>query len=384
MKSSSFICIAALVLANLMFCLAGCGVKADHQENDLVKQSPVLLNMESPPINKLASDPTRLRFVAEPTQGPELYSRGSYIDEQHAWVAAGFEVKRTTDGGRTWQLMRPSTEDESAFGKMGSIYVMPSFITPTRGWLNASKGIWQTEDGGSTWRQIFAEDTGDPYFADEQHGWIGTYTEKYQQSYVTKDGGQSWQLCGVKRRLNQQTPNQAFFLTPQHGWAITSHTDDERRTIYGVAQTTDGGCSWRQLWTSDEDPDEMYCQIYFLNEKEGWLAGCYSTGSLIETKDGGITWHKAQTPIDAWRATPIEVYFANSIQGWIITKATEFGNPEGIYRTDDGGRTWRQLTEEEIIGGFRAGNKRNAIPKEWKAGRLAQMLYASKIGASRQ
>jgi photosystem II stability/assembly factor-like uncharacterized protein len=321
-----------------------------------------------------------VQFVPESTQAPESYSRGSYIDEQHAWVAASFKVKRTTDGGRTWQLMRPSTESESVFGKMGSKYVTPSFITITRGWLNASNGTWQTEDGGTTWRQIFTEYTGNPHFADEQHGWIATYTEKYQQSYVTNDGGRSWQPCGSKRRLNKQTPHNAFFLTPQLGWAITSNTDDERRTIYGVAETSDGGCSWRQLRTSDEDPDQKYCGIHFVNEKEGWLAGCYGNGNLIQTRDGGKTWFRAQTPIDAWRATPIDVYFANSQEGWLLTRAAIEGNPEGLYSTNDGGKTWRQLTERDIVGDLRAGNQHNPIPVEWKAGRLFQMLYANRVG----
>jgi photosystem II stability/assembly factor-like uncharacterized protein len=374
MRSSSFICIAALVFAILMFCLGGCGARADHQGNDLVKQSPALSNVQ-PPIYRSPGGSTTVRFVAEATQAPELYSRGSYIDEQHAWVAAGFEVKRTTDGGRTWQLMRPSTEGESVFGKMGGVYVMPSFITPTHGWLNASKGIWQTDDGGSTWRQIFTEDTNNPYFADEQHGWIATYSKKYLQSYLTEDGGQTWQACGDKRGLNQQTPNEAFFLTAQHGWAITSHADDERRTVYGVAQTTDGGCSWQQLWTGDQD--QKYCQIYFLNEKEGWLAGCYSTGNLIQTKDGGKTWHKVQTPIEPWRSPPVDVYFSSSREGWIITRAAIDGNPEGMYRTADGGRTWRQLTASEIRKGVDTENGRSEIPVKWKSGKLFQLLYAT-------
>lgn len=377
MRRISFICVAAFVFVSLIFCFAGCDLKADHQATDLVKPSPALSNAQPPQVQKLPGDPTTVSFVAVPTRSPELYSRGSYIDERNAWVAAGFELKRTSDGGRTWQVMRPSTEDESVFGKMGGVYVMPSFITPTRGWLTAIRGTWQTDDGGSTWRQLFSEYTGNPHFSDQQHAWIATYSEKYQQSYLTNDGGQTWQPCGTKRRLKQQTPNQAFFLTSQLGWAITSHTDDERRTIYGVAQTSDGGCSWRQLWTSDEDPDERYCQIYFLNEKEGWLAGCYSAGSLIETKDGGKTWRRAQTPTDAWRATPVDVYFANSKKGWIITRATESGYQEGIYRTNDGGRTWQQLTEEEVRNGTDSGS--SEIPTKWKAGKLFQMLHASKV-----
>lgn len=362
-----------------MFCPAGCGAKSDYQVNALVKQSPALSNAQPSPTDKFPDGAITARFVVEPTQTPELFSRGSFIDEQHAWVAAGFDLKRTTDGGRTWQLMRPSLEDESIFGKMGVTYVMPSFLTPTRGWLNAIKGTWQTEDGGLTWRQIFTEYATNPHFADEQHGWIATYSEKYQQSYVTRDGGQTWQPCGAKRELTRQIPNHIYFVKPQHGWAITSHTDDQRQTIYGVAQTIDGGCSWRQLWTSDEDPDQMYCQIYFLNEKEGWLAGCYSAGNLIKTKDGGKTWHRVQTPTDAWRATPIDVYFADANKGWIITRATESGNQEGIYRTNDGGRTWQQLTDEEIRRGFGMKSESSEIPTTWKTGKLFQMLYTNTV-----
>jgi photosystem II stability/assembly factor-like uncharacterized protein len=375
MRSSSFICVAAIVFASLIICHAGCGAKADHQENGPVKQSPALSNTQSPQIQKLPGDSTTVKFVAEPTQAPELYSRGSYIDEQHAWVAAGFEVKRTSDGGRTWQLMRPSTEDESVFGKMGGIYVMPSFITPTQGWLTAIRGTWQTDDGGSSWRQLFSEYTGNPHFSDEQHGWIAIYTEKYQQSYLTKDGGLTWQPCGAKRRLNQQTPNQVFFLTRQQGWAITSFTDDKRAATYGVARTTDGGCSWKQLWT--ETQDQRYCSIYFLNEREGWLAGCYSTGALAQSKDGGSTWRKVHTPIEPWRASPIDVFFSSSAEGWVITRAIADGVEDGMYKTTDGGRTWIHLSNSELLKGLEQSPAANQVPAAWKAGRLFQMLLSS-------
>lgn len=378
MKSNLVIYVITLIIGSLTLCFASCDIKAGRQQTNSAEHSKSLPKAQASPNKTSSDDTTTVRFVAEATQVPELFSRGSYIDEQHAWVADGFEVKRTTDSGRTWQVIRISGEDEPVFGKMGGIYVMPYFITATRGWLNAIKGTWQTEDGGLTWRQIFTDHTGNPHFADEQHGWIATYTEKYQQSYVTKDGGQTWQPCGSKRILNTQTPHTSFFLTPQLGWAITSHTDDKRRRIDGVAHTTDGGCSWNQLWTGAEVQDQMYCEIYFLNQKEGWLAGCYGNGNLIRTKDGGKTWSKAQTPTDAWRATPVDIYFISSEQGWLITRATEERNPEGMYRTVDGGQTWQQLAEQEIINAFVKGDKHNWVPSEWKAGRLYQMLCASR------
>ena len=372
----SFVCKAALLL-HLTVCLTSCDLSAPHQENALAGSSPAVSNSQ-PPLRTLPGNLPAVRFVSEPAGPPDLYSRGSYIDDENAWVAAEFQVKRTTDGGRTWQLMRPSTEDEAIFGKLGGIYVFPAFITRARGWLTAREGLWQTEDGGLTWQQIFKKQTGSPHFADEQHGWLAVYGEDDQQSYVTKDGGQSWKPCGPKQRRDQQTPETPFFLTAQTGWAITSHVDEERRAFYGVARTTDGGCTWRQLWT--EEQDQQYCQVYFLNEKEGWLAGCYGTPRLVQTKDGGKNWIEVKTPVEAWRSAPVDVYFVDSNKGWIITRATESGNQEGLYRTTDGGQTWRQLTIDDLMKGVGANGGENEIPRAWRAGRLFQMLYVNRMG----
>lgn len=360
---------AITLVISILACQVGCAVQADHYKESAISASnqSAALQIESPAHT--------VRFVAETSKPPGLFSGGSYIDEQHAWVAAGFDVKRTIDGGRSWQLMRLSAESESVIGKLGEIYHLPAFITPRRGWLNISKGLWQTEDAGMTWQQSFAEDTNNPTFADAQHGWIVTYEGEYQQNHVTKDGGLTWQRCGSKLGLNQQTPDNAFFLTPKDGWAITNHTDDKGAVTYGVARTSDSGCSWQQLWT--EDQDQRYCGIYFLNEREGWLTGCYSTGQLVQTKDGGRTWRKVHTPVEPWRASPIDVFFSNFREGWLITRATTDGVEDGMYKTADGGRSWRHLSSSEILEGFEQSPTANQVPIAWKAGRLFQMLLFS-------
>lgn len=357
----------------LAICVGGCDIGAVRQE----------ANSATPAVAQVSPDRPRdsragVRFVAEPTEAPELFSRGSYIDRKNAWVADGFALKRTTDGGQTWQLMRPAPEDEAEFGKMGGIYVFPNFISPTHGWLSGIKGLWRTEDGGSTWRQVFKENPDVPAFADEQHGWTATYSETEQLRYVTKDGGRTWEKCGSSRLVNENVPSSIFFLTPEAGWSITSRTNDDGQKIYGVAQTRDGGCSWKQSWSSVADPDRKYCGIYFLNRNEGWLAGCYTTGNLLQTKDGGKTWHQVQTPTEAWRSTPIDVYFIDAQRGWILTRATQANNPEGLYRTLDGGKTWQEISGTELTSDFAKDDEHNSIPSKWKGGRLYQLIYAGK------
>src|SRR5260370_1807150 len=219
-------------------------------------------------------------------------------------------------------------------------YISGLFITPTRGWLKAGSGTWQTDDGGTTWRLLFPSGSNVPAFADDRHGWFNVPVgESAEQSYTTQDGGLTWQPCGSQRGSKGQHPDAtAYFLTPQLGWGITGRTI-ERQTIYGVARTADGGCSWQQLWVSNNNPDEWYADIYFINEREGWLAG-KANGSLYHTTSGGKTWNSLPLPYAGSKVT--HVYFANHKEGWIILTKTD-GSAAAFFTTAKEGRTGKHL-----------------------------------------
>ncbi len=81
--------------------------------------------------------------------------------------------------------------------------------------------------------------------------------------------------------------------------------------------------------------------IYFLNEKIGWIAG--SGGTLLVTADGGTTWR--QTPkftTDAIR----QIYFFNEKNGWLLCERDVYNRgaafPSYVLRTADGGKTWEK------------------------------------------
>lgn len=111
MSKIHFLLIYAIVVGTGIFGLVSCGTKAENQNNEPTNRSSSASTSPSSTEKLLAK--SKVRFVTESSQVPGLFSRGSYIDDQHAWVADGAEVRRTKDGGRTWQLLRPSIEDEA-------------------------------------------------------------------------------------------------------------------------------------------------------------------------------------------------------------------------------------------------------------------------------
>ena len=354
----------SLLAVAALFCAAGCtgsGSSGRDVTKTITEQPPYNKNA---PSNRSPNEAVITHFVAEPTQPPSLSDEGTLIDQQHAWVG-GFSLKRTTDGGREWKQMRPSSEDVVVFGKEGQAYLKPYFITPTRGWLEAGSGTWQTEDGGMTWRLLFPGGSDLPVFADDRHGWINVALgDLKEQSYTTQDGGKTWQTCGAQRGYNRQTlDGKAYFLTLRLGWGITGRTV-ERQTIYGVARTTDGGCNWHQLWVSNDNPDEWYDDIYFIDEREGWLAG-KANGGLYHTTNGGKTWNDLPLPYEGSKVT--HVYFGNHNEGWIIVNKLD-GSPATFFHTTDAGQKWLPLTANDISAD-------DVIPSKWNAGQMLRMLY---------
>ena len=358
------------------FCI-GCSANAGHGEaakSDAGSPKASTLVPTNPP------DGVTVRFVLEPANTPQPGVEGSIVDKQHAWVVDRNlgNLLRTVDGGKTWQRMSPLTQDESRFGRLRDMYIRIFFITTTRGWMMANSGTWQTEDGGLTWRQLFTDLYADLRFADERNGWMNvTDSKSGQQSYLTEDGGQKWVPCGPQQDYDKHVPAQnSYFLTPQTGWTVTSKASkkDPRITVKGIAKSTDAGCTWNQLWINP-DSDVRYSDIYFANETEGWLAG---EKSLLHTRDGGKSW--SEIPRPANETNVLHVYFLNSKEGWIVS-----GHPfmpaddTGVFSTPDGGASWRQCSEREIVDGFDENGRHFQVPEKWKAGRLLQLLYSSKL-----
>jgi photosystem II stability/assembly factor-like uncharacterized protein len=337
--------------------LASCD-GSNYKKNSVIAQAP-------------SNSDAMVRFSVEATVTPKLFSQGVAIDDRHVWVVGSKlgTLMRSIDGGKSWQKLGLHSGDEIKFGKMFGMHLQIYFVTSARGWLCADSGTWQTEDGGETWRQVFTGLISGMHFSELENGWLNLVGEAWQQSYVTRDGGQSWQVYGGRRGLNDPSPTSAYFFDRDQGWAITSKKVD-RQFIFSVVRTKDGGLNWEEVWTAEKiNPDEICHSLYFLDAKKGWMA---AEGGLYKSEDGGRQW----TPIDLpdFIVGVNEVYFADRSNGWIVAKLRKPPYSLALLATNDGGKAWQRFTEGEVINILRGEHPLYQMPEKWKYGRLLKAI----------
>ena len=87
---------------------------------------------------------------------PEYVHDLAVQDNDQAWIAyrhaggdyqdmkQGYDIKRTTDGGRTWHKAAPELKDRGVTRLV--------FLDATYGWAAGEDALYRTTDGGATWK----------------------------------------------------------------------------------------------------------------------------------------------------------------------------------------------------------------------------------------
>ena len=129
------------------------------------------------------------------------------------------------------------------------------------------------------------------------------------------------------------------FFDHDHGWVVAYGASDASTNTQVVValRTTDGGESWQSYplrsWTSATTTQSDPAYIDFLDETHGWVvinpANSYA-GELYRTDDGGQSWTELTSPAAG------RIFFANQNDGW-----EEFSPISStLFITHDGGATW--------------------------------------------
>src|ERR1700686_826421 len=180
----------------------------------------------------------------------------------------------------------------------------------------ASGGVWKTTNNGTTWEPVFDKESvstiGDIAIApsDPSVVWVGTGEPNNRQSsswgdgaYKSLDGGKTWKKMGLAAThhidpavINPRNPDGVYVAALGHLWG----PNPER----GVYKTSDGGKTWAQVLkisndagVSDiamdpESPDTLYAAAYQRRRTPFGFNGGGSEGGIYKTTDGGATWKK--------------------------------------------------------------------------------------------
>lgn len=239
----------------------------------------------------------------------------------------------------------------------------------------ASGGVWKTEDGGVNWRPTFddmdAQSIGSLAIAPTAPNevWAGTGETFIIRPalamgngiYKSIDGGESWIHMGLEEvgRIGRVVihPRDADVV---YACALGHAYDDQQER--GVYRTTDGGKTWQHVLFVDpgtgcadlaidpERPDILFAGMWSLRIDPWKLASEGLGGGVYVSRDGGDTWKEITgngLPAADHTVGKVAVGIAYSDPDRVYA-LIEDDHPS-FYRSDDGGRTWRLMTQNHDI-----------------------------------
>ncbi len=232
-------------------------------------------------------------------------------------------------------------------------------------------GVWKTTDGGLNWKPTFdkTRDASPSIGAisvsesDPNVIYVGTGEACIRGNIVggngvwkSLDAGKTWKFAGLgdthaigRLAVNPRNPAIAFVAALGHPFA-----DNEER---GIFRTRDGGKTWEKVLYKDaksggidvvfdpSNPNILFAALWQA-KRTPWSLDSGGPGSgLYRSSDGGTTWKELKAhglPEGILGRIGVTVSGANSNRVWAVIEAEK----GGIYRSDDGGDSWRLMTDD--------------------------------------
>jgi photosystem II stability/assembly factor-like uncharacterized protein len=230
-------------------------------------------------------------------------------------------------------------------------------------------GVWKTTDGGQNWKPLFDKEDissiGALAVAPSDHNviYVGTGEAAIRGNttygtgvYKSIDAGNTWKNVGLKdtRQIGAlivDPRNSDVVLVAALGHAFGPN--NER----GIFRTADGGKTWTKVLGKDEntggidvvfDPHNPNIVLAALWQarRQPWFFSSGGTGSgLYRSEDNGVTWRQLTgngLPDGILGKIGMSISGADSNRIYACIEAKE----GGIYRSDDAGEKWTKVNDD--------------------------------------
>jgi len=262
-----------------------------------------------------------------------------------------------------------------------------------------SGGLWKTTNAGTTWTNISdsvgAAAVGAVAIAPSNPNivWMGTGDQANARSsysgkgvFKSNDAGATWQFMGLpdshhiaRIAIHPTKPDVVYVAAMGHLFS----KNEER----GVFRTMDGGKTWKKvLYANDgvgaidlvinrKTPTTLYAAMYDKERRPWQIRESGPESAIYRTDDGGDKWHRlgnglptgkiGRIGLDLYQKNPLILYAlienqnpkagpqssdaARDVSAISPLASGIIGNE--LYRTDDGGKTWRKATDVNVAGG---------------------------------
>lgn len=238
-------------------------------------------------------------------------------------------------------------------------------------------GVWKTDDYGRTWNPIFDDaptgSVGDIAVSQSQPEviYVGTGEGLHRPDlsvgdgiFKSTDGGKTWVHAGLadvqqvgRLIVHPSNPDIVFVAGLGHPYG----PNEER----GVFRTTNGGRTWQKVLYINHNTgaiqvefDPNNPQIIFADmweHRDGpWENASFSgpNSGLYKSTDGGNTWRKLTqglpTAVQGLGRIGVGLAPSNSKRMYATVDSRENG---GIYRSDDAGESWTLVSSDRRLWG---------------------------------
>ncbi|HEX8171362.1 MAG TPA: glycoside hydrolase [Thermoanaerobaculia bacterium] len=238
-------------------------------------------------------------------------------------------------------------------------------------------GVWKTTDYGRIWAPIFDEQPTGSIGAlavapsDPNVIYVGSGEGLQRPDLSTGDGiyksldaGRTWTHLGLRDAqqiptiaVDPRDPNRLFVAALGHPYG----PNQER----GVFRSLDGGRSFEKVLYRDENtgaidvvidpsnPQTVYAALW--EQRHGPWENAVFTGpnsAIYKSTDGGTTWRAVTSGLpqgEQHGRAGLEVCAAQPQRLYAILGTTKESG--GLYRSDDGGESWRRINDDERLWG---------------------------------